>query len=147
MFRVSVGDYELCCHDGELPDMTDEYRRRAVLTEEFGTSNEPGCGVCFVSVGRSGQWPTLVVVQRFSPARNGFNPGVLITRNTHRLFIGAGRRLLCYDLTRPARLWEDEAECGFWWVPLPRSPSLRCNCRCFGFSRSVTHLFREWLSV
>ncbi len=33
------------------------------------------------------------------------------------------------------------------WVPLPRSQSLRCNCRCFGFSRSVTHLFREWLSV
>ncbi len=32
-------------------------------------------------------------------------------------------------------------------VPLPRSQSLRCNCRCFGFSRSVTHLFREWLSV
>ena len=32
-------------------------------------------------------------------------------------------------------------------VPLPRSPSLRCNCRCFGFSRPVTHLFREWLSV
>ena len=33
------------------------------------------------------------------------------------------------------------------WVPLPRSSSLRCNCRCLGLSRSVTHLFREWLSV
>ena len=32
----------------------------------------------------------------------------------HRLFIGAGRRLLAYDLSRPVRLWEDEADFGFW---------------------------------
>jgi L-alanine-DL-glutamate epimerase-like enolase superfamily enzyme len=30
------------------------------------------------------------------------------------LFIGAGCRLLAYDLSRPARLWEDVADTGFW---------------------------------
>lgn len=29
------------------------------------------------------------------------------------LFIGAGRRLLAYDLKLPARLWEDAADMGF----------------------------------
>jgi len=31
------------------------------------------------------------------------------------LFIGAGRRLLAYDLSAPSRLWEDEADTGFWF--------------------------------
>ena len=30
------------------------------------------------------------------------------------LFIGAGERLLAYDIRRIVRLWEDEAEEGFW---------------------------------
>lgn len=28
--------------------------------------------------------------------------------------VGAGHRLLAYDLDAPRRLWEDEANCGFW---------------------------------
>ena len=28
--------------------------------------------------------------------------------------LGAGSRLLAFDLSRPARLWEDTAELGFW---------------------------------
>ncbi len=31
-----------------------------------------------------------------------------------RLFLAAGTRLLCYDLAGPTRLWEDEADTGFW---------------------------------
>ena len=30
------------------------------------------------------------------------------------IVIAACRRLLAYELARPARLWEDEADCGFW---------------------------------
>jgi hypothetical protein len=56
----------------------------------------------------------LVVTQRYAPAAGGFHPGALLVPETQRLFIGAGRRLLCYDLAGPARLWEDEADFGFW---------------------------------
>jgi hypothetical protein len=34
---------------------------------------------------------------------------------THLLFIGAGTRLLAYDLRGPRRLWQDEADTGFWF--------------------------------
>ena len=114
MFRVSIGEYELCCQAGGLPAMLSEYRQRAALAEDFGVAGEAGPSVCFVSVGRPQQWPFLVVVQRYWPAGCGFRPGVLLVPETHRLFVGAGRRLLGYDLSRPARLWEDEADCGFW---------------------------------
>jgi hypothetical protein len=30
------------------------------------------------------------------------------------LFIGAGERLLAYDLKNPRRIWEDRADYGFW---------------------------------
>jgi hypothetical protein len=114
MFRVSVGDYEVCCQAGGLPDMLSEYQQRAAMAEDFGVADEAGSLVCFVSVGRVQQWPSLVVVQRYAPSGCGFDPGVLLVPETHRLFIGAGRRLLGYDLSRPVRLWEDEADCGFW---------------------------------
>lgn len=114
MFRVSVGDYEVCCKADGLPAMLSEYQQRARLAEDFGVADDGGASVCFVSVGRPRQWPFLVVVQRYSPAGCGFFPGVLLVPETHRLFIGAGRRLLAYDLSRPARLWEDETDCGFW---------------------------------
>ena len=114
MFRVSVGEYEVCCQADELPAMLSEYQQRAALSEDFGVADEAGSSVCFVTVGRAQQWPFLVVIQRYAPAGCGFFPGVLLVPETHRLFIGAGRRLLGYDLSRPARLWEDEAECGFW---------------------------------
>lgn len=112
MFRVSVGEYEVCCQEG-LPDMLLEYQQRARLAENFGSESEPS-SVCFVSVGRPLHWPLLVVVQRYAPAGSGFHPGMLLVPETHRLFVGAGNRLLGYDLSKPARLWEDGANCGFW---------------------------------
>jgi hypothetical protein len=114
MFRVSIGEYELCCKAGGLPDMLFEYQNRAELAEDFGVADEDGSSVCFVSVGQGQKWPLLVVIQRYSPAGCGFVPGVLLIPEHQRLFIGAGRRLLAYDLARPARLWEDEIDCGFW---------------------------------
>ncbi len=113
MFRVIIGEYELCCQPDGLPVMLSEYQQRAALSEEFDTPDKAGSSVCFVSVGRVQEWPFLVVTQRYSPAVAGFFPGVLLVPETQKLFMGAGRRLLGYDLSRPARLWEDEAECGF----------------------------------
>jgi hypothetical protein len=114
MFRVNVGEYEICCQADGLPAMLSEYQQRAALAEEFGASGEDGASVCFVSIGRPPEWPFLVVIQRYAPAGCGFSPGVLLVPEAPRVFVGAGRRLLAYDLSRPARLWEDEAECGFW---------------------------------
>ena len=114
MFRVSVGEYEVCCQADGLPTMLSEYQQYATISEEFGVPDEGGSSVCFVSVGRVLQWPSLVIVQRYAPAGYGFIPGVLLVPETHRLFLGAGRRLLGYNLLQPARLWEDEADGGFW---------------------------------
>lgn len=71
--------------------------------------------LCCVAVGRVNEpWPFLVVAQNLSPAGAGFEPGVLLAPDTQRLFVGAGERLLAYDLAAPRRLWVDQADTGFW---------------------------------
>src|SRR5258708_4197995 len=104
MFRVCVGESELCCQADGFPDLLPEYQKRAALAEDFDIVDDVGASVCFVSVGRPGRWPSLVVTQRYSPAGFGFVPGAMLAPEAHRLFIGAGRRLLAYDLLRPSRL-------------------------------------------
>ena len=113
MFKVAVGEYSLLVHRGPLPCMYGEYRLRATLAEEFGIDVAEG-EACFVGVGVAHQWPLLVVAQRFDPCVAGFDPGVLLVPETRVLFVGAGTRLLAYDLTGPRRLWEDVADVGFW---------------------------------
>lgn len=100
-------------HDS-LPFMYNEYRARAQLAEEFDMANEEG-EFCCVTVARGGgDWPFLVVAQRYDPtAASGFHPGVMYVPETLRMFIGAGQRLLCHDLESVTRVWEDTAECGF----------------------------------
>lgn len=113
MFQVSIGEYELSCQSEGLPDMTTEYQRRANLSDVF-ESPDGEAKWCFTSVARNRGWPFLVVVQRYLPAEAGFFPGALLVPESERLFLGAGRRLLGYDLSKPSRLFEDEADCGFW---------------------------------
>jgi len=113
MFRVALSGYSLLVHRGQLPEIYPEYRRRATLAEEFNLSDSDG-EACLVAVGVAGDWPALVVGQRFSPCAGGFDPGVLPVPETCVLFIGAGTRLLAYDLEGPRRLWEDTADYGFW---------------------------------
>ncbi len=117
MFRVGFGEYELSCQADGLPSMHPEYEKRAALAERFGDADSDGSAVGFCAVShRGGGWPFLTVTQRYSPdGRAGFNPGLLIIPETRLLFLGAGRRLLAYDLSVPARLWEDEADTGFWF--------------------------------
>ncbi len=114
MFTVSVGEYSVQCEASGLPGILADYRRHAALSEDFVLVDDEHSSVCFVGAGRSADWPSLVVTQRYAPCSSGFSPGVLLVPETMRLFIGAGERLLAYDLSRPARLWEDEAEFGFW---------------------------------
>jgi hypothetical protein len=114
MFQLSLGEYEVRCQHAGVPDLLPQFAERAALCDRFDTPS-PGDEVCFFAVTRRGDpWPFLVVTQRYAPAGYGFHPGGLVVPETHRLFLGAGRRLLGYDLSGPARLWEDEADCGFW---------------------------------
>jgi hypothetical protein len=68
-----------------------------------------------VAVG-DGEWPGLVVTQRYAPAGPGFAPGVLLVPETRQVFIGAGTRLLGYEARSGLwrRSWTDGAEYGFW---------------------------------
>jgi hypothetical protein len=116
MFVVSMGEYEISCQADGLPVMRGEYEQHAVLAERFDVADSNGSAVCFCAVRRRGEgWPFLTVTQQYSPAGYGFHPGLLLIPEAHRLFVGAGRRLLAYDLSTPSRLWEDEADTGFWF--------------------------------
>ena len=49
-----------------------------------------------------------------SPFRRDFVPGFLLVPETDVLFVGAGTRVLIYDLKEPKRLLTDEVVGGFW---------------------------------
>ena len=115
MFSVSTEPYSLLLHDRGLPAMADEYATRAVVNDRFETERD-GSDWCYVAVSNTkrSDWPFLTVTQRFWPCAGGFTPGVILVPETRLLLIGAGERLLAYDLEKPQMLWEDTAEFGFW---------------------------------
>lgn len=117
MFHIGIGTYELSCQADGTPSLLPEYQNRAALAEEFELEDASRSSLCFCAVRRRDEdWPFLVVLQRYAPdAAAGFHPGILLVPETQRLFIGAGQRLLAYDLSKPARLWQDEADTGFWF--------------------------------
>jgi hypothetical protein len=112
MFQVTIGEYYLNLVSEGLPDLYNEYKSRAILVDEIDIRNSEGKN-CFVSIGRNNDWPFLVVAQRYAPFGCGFNPGTLLIPETNMLFVGAGERLLCYDLLKPRRIWEDFTQVGF----------------------------------
>ncbi len=110
--EVSCGEITILCSTGVLPQLYAEYRSRAQFADELDIS---GTGdLSFFGVVRGSGWPILTVAQRYSPSQGGFVPGALFVPETSVLFIGAGERLLAYDLKNPRRIWEDRADCGFW---------------------------------
>lgn len=113
MFKISVGPYLIQVDRSSLPSLFPEYRRRALLYEEFEV-RRPDRAHCFVSVSLRSDWPQLVVAQTFSPSVAGFDPGIVLVPETKTLFIGAGERLLAYRLEPMKRLWEDKCDTGFW---------------------------------
>lgn len=113
---VTVGDYNIVVGT-RPPGLPGQYLTHAQLVENFPVADDrSSVGYCFVAVG-TGDWPQLVVTQRFTPAGHGFAPGLLLVPETATLFIGAGTRLLGYhrDITGE---WQttfvDEADTGFW---------------------------------
>jgi hypothetical protein len=115
MFTIEIGAFRLFYLPDGLSATYSSYRERATLREEIELDRVDVATQCFVAVGRAGHdWPFLVVAQRYSPTGHGFEPGALIVPETDRLFLGAGQRLLAYDLSAPRRLWEDMTYIGFW---------------------------------
>ena len=119
--RVKVGAYSVQLWREEWPSHLDLLMQAADLAEQYGDlrdRNDEDGEFFAVSISESGVGSLstlLTVAQRFSPASPGFEPGVLIVPETGVAFIGAGERLLAYDLRRAVRLWEDAADVGFWW--------------------------------
>jgi hypothetical protein len=113
MFQVSIGPYRVDLTEGRFPPSYEESKRIAGLVEEFDMDAEERA-LCCVTVSLGAGWPFLVVAQRYAPSDDCFFPGVLVVPETARMFVGAGERILCYDLAAPARLWESSVDAGFW---------------------------------
>ncbi|WP_293909724.1 hypothetical protein [Deinococcus sp.] len=119
--RVQVGAYSVQLWREEWPSHLDVLMQAADLAERYGDlrgRNDEDGELFAVSISQNGVGSLsslLTVAQRFSPETPGFEPGVLIVPETSVAFIGAGERLLAYDLKRAVRLWEDTADAGFWW--------------------------------
>lgn len=114
MFTITVADYAITVQQGTLPAIYGDYKKHAKICDEFTLRPHEAGELCFISVSAAHHWPALVVAQRFELAAAGFDPACLLVPETHTLFIGAGRRLLAYQLDSPKRLWEEAVDSGFW---------------------------------
>jgi hypothetical protein len=98
------------------PSLYERHAQKARLAERF-TLDRTNARTAFVAVRRlDADWPFLVVAQAYTAHAVANDCGVVLLPETRRLFIAAGENLLAYDITpdRPRRLWQDEAEFGFW---------------------------------
>ncbi len=109
MIQMTIADYIV----SKAESIPEDYGARAALVEEFGLDHTD-LSAFYFAVQTAFDWPFLCVAQRYSPAHNaGSFPGLLLVPETRILFVGAGERLLAYDLSGPARLWKDSADMGF----------------------------------
>ena len=114
-FRVGSDEYTVSGTIGELPVTYSAMLEHATFHDDFGVTDPDGT-VLIVAVERASErWPSIIVSQRFAPGPEaGFHPGTILVPENHLLLIGAGTRLLAYDLRVPRRLWEEVADVGFW---------------------------------
>ena len=116
--RVQIGEYLVQSWLGRFPAHLDQLRRLADLADEFGPgarqADDDESPLCITVSPQFQIWPTLLVTQQVSLDVAGFDAGVLIVPETGLVLIGAGERLLAYDLNRAERLWENHTEVGFW---------------------------------
>src|SRR4051812_7022513 len=106
MFTVESGGFRFLCVPDGLPSIYSYYRTRTTLLDEISLDDTESGRQCFFAITRTGEEsPLVVVAQRFVPAGFGFEPGALVVPETQRLFLGAGKRLLAYDLSTATRLW------------------------------------------
>lgn len=114
-FRFGCADFTVTGTVGSVPPAYAAVREHARVHDDLGLFGSEGTPFVVDLSSNGSAWPVLLVALRYSPgADGGFYPGVFLVPEHHRLFIGAGTRLLCYDLAQPRRLWSDEADTGFW---------------------------------
>ncbi len=113
MSSVSIGKWRVNSGIGDICSGTRSAGPETYV-EKFDIKNPKGEFVTHSIFSEANTYPDLMVIQKSIPSPSDtFCPGILITTNTHLAFIGAGERLLCYDLIEKVRLWEDRAEFGF----------------------------------
>ena len=112
MISCNVDRYKINVEQYKLPDLYTSYMKHAKLTEEYDLSNEDG-EIFFISVGYGESWPFLTIAQSYEPCAGGFDPGFLVIPESDILFIGAGQRILLYDLKQVKKLDEDFYNEGF----------------------------------
>lgn len=110
MATITIGEYKLDYIDDSFLAV---YGSRAQLVDEIDLTLEEG-SVFTLAVGKAGENPRLALEQKFFPVDYGAIPGLLLIPETEVLFVGAGRRLVAYNLAEPARLWLDELDGTFW---------------------------------
>ena len=114
--RVEAAGVGIRLFMGQEPAVWPTLCKHAVLSERFATSRQDQtvCGFAF-SWPSDAEWPRVVITQAFSPDPSaGFFPGALVVPETGLALVGAGERILAYDLGKATRLWEDSADTGFW---------------------------------
>lgn len=114
-FQVGCNEYTVSGTIGSVPTIYSELVGHARFHDDFGIKGADGTALVVTVESAAAHWPELVVSQRFDPGPEaGFHPGALLVPETHLLVLGAGERLLAYDLRAVKRLWEDVANTGFW---------------------------------
>ncbi|HEY5450493.1 MAG TPA: hypothetical protein VIQ54_17185 [Polyangia bacterium] len=114
-FQVGSGEYTVSGTVGDVPTIYSALIEHASLHDDFGLKGSDGTALVISVERNSGQWPDVLISQRFDPGPEaGFHPGAFLVPETHLLLVGAGTRLLAYDLRSARRLWEDAADTGFW---------------------------------
>lgn len=114
MHIVSIENWSLSIEDGSLPSLYSSYVAHARFVDEIGIKEDSG-KILFVGITPpSSSWPEIIVCQRYSPSDGGFSPGILLVPETCTLFIGAGERIVGYDIRARQKLWEEPIDCGFW---------------------------------
>src|SRR5262245_25495346 len=115
MFRVGAGEYTVTGSVGQLPAIYQAMVEHASYHDDFGIKGADGTSLVVAVERSSANWPQLLVSLRFEPGvESGFHPGAILIAENHLMLLGAGTRLLAYDLRTPGRLWEDTADLGFW---------------------------------
>lgn len=107
---VSAGRYAVEVRPGH-PSTFDNLASVARLVDvtDLRTSEGRPCSVIVSEHGK-----TVLVASFRYQLRGGLGPAIALLPEVHRLFVGAGEELFCYDLAEPRRLWRDKADTGLW---------------------------------
>jgi hypothetical protein len=118
MNSLTIKNWKLTVHEGPLPDPYSTYARHASYVDDIDTEETQGIPL-FVSVSSdASSTPDLISTQRYKPG-NGLSVGCLLVPEKAHLFIGAGEKIVCYDVAASKRLWIETTPHGFWrWVQI-----------------------------